>query len=484
VTGAAGRGALPQEHRQLARLLLVEALEVQGSHVHVHRRERRAQRSARGRNGRGALRGEEQEGRRVRVSHDLVEQRHAVGVGPLQIVDHHHQAATRGQTRQELPHRHEELAPELLRILHPLAGGGGLRDGLDAPEHGEDLAEQRRLERDQRGLIGPRQARHEAAERVHHAVEGLEGDELALVATARQDDHVVALGEQLVGEVLDQDGLADPRLPFDQHGDRVACGAGVERLAQREELRLPSHEGRGHAARIADPARRIARRRRQPANDVFGRRARRWIDAQELHGQRFQIRRHAEDARAGRIGGAQELLDQDVDGAPREGHLADERLVEQRPQRVQICLGSDRPRRRLLGRHVRGGADHVQIAGVPIDGLGVHGQAEVEEDDAPFGGDADVGGLDVAVDEPPRVQRREPGGQIDERGAQARDVGAAPGRTDGVDAPLLGDGRRLVANADVVEEVDPLDELHGEKPLALLGDQVAEAHQAGVVQIL
>jgi hypothetical protein len=81
-----------------------------------------------------------------------------------------------------------------------------------------------------------------------------------------------------------------------------------------------------------------------------------------------------------------------------EGDLAGEHLVEHHAQGVEVALGADPIPHGLLGGHVLRRAEHE--AAVRERGLGGGpGYAEVRHLGVPGGGEQDVVGLDVPVDD-------------------------------------------------------------------------------------
>jgi hypothetical protein len=98
---------------------------------------------------------------------------------------------------------------------------------------------------------------------------------------------------------------------------------------------------------------------------------------------------------------------------------AGEALEEHARQRVLIGPPVDAAPLDLLGRDVEDGAHHLAGGGQPAVGVGLLGQPEVGEVGVdlpvPAGGlEQDVGGLDVAVDQPLGVGGVERGGDLGE----------------------------------------------------------------------
>ena len=95
-----------------------------------------------------------------------------------------------------------------------------------------------------------------------------------------------------------------------------------------------------------------------------------------------------------------------------ERHLTGQELVEDAAERVDVRLLVDRLAARLLGRDVVAGSHDRAGDRHPVD-VERMGDAEVGYLRAAVGVDQDVLGLDVAVDEPVLVRKREPAGDLE-----------------------------------------------------------------------
>ena len=124
----------------------------------------------------------------------------------MPVLDRHVQEREEGrQGRPEGRIQGEELAGELLADLAPVVAVVNLEVGLEQVAHGEVG----------RGL----------------AV----GDRAAF-------EHEPVVGVMGAGELVDQAGLAHPRLPNDRHDLAVAGASALQGLAQGLDLRLPPDE--------------------------------------------------------------------------------------------------------------------------------------------------------------------------------------------------------------------------------------------------
>ncbi len=433
VGGAMGR----QGREQAAAGGVVEALE-------RHRRRRAGQ----GRRRPLAAAGEDQQHpRRARRVQDLAQQRQRVALGPLHVVDHDDQRVVRRQRAEELAQAAEGAGAELDRAVRFPDRQAG--DGGDAAEDREDAGQRLDLGREQERDID-RVAAHEIADQgVDDAVDALERRGLALVATADDgDDAGARLGAS--DERAHERALADAGLALDEHRARRAVGDLIERDLERGELGLAAHErrrGRGHGRAGAG----------EPRDERGGGGAPPRLDREELRAELREIVRHVGE-RPHRRRVLALLAHEDLDRAPLEGQPAGEHLEEHDPDAVEIGRRADRGGHGLLGRHVRRRADHRRIARLPRERV-AH-EPEVEDDDPPRVRDHDVRGLEIAVDLAGAVQHLEALGELEQRGAQVGVVGLP-----------------------VIDEVDALDQLHGEEPVAVDVVQLVEPHQVAVLEI-
>src|SRR5262245_5637580 len=144
-------------------------------------------------------------------------------------------------------------------------------------------------------------------------------------------------------------------------------------------------------------------------------------------------------------------------GAAREGRLPREHLVEQGPERVEVAGGTGGLAERLLGRQVGHGADEGAAAH-PAAGRFAGRQAEVPEPGVAVVVDPDVGGLQVAVDDPPRVGVLEGPGDVGRDLDRAREFEVTAGRSEQpLDVPsghVAADDERIAVVLAGVEDRD------------------------------
>ena len=442
-----------------------------------------------------AQRRDDQQARRVRPAQELGQQRERVGVGPLQVVDDGHDGPLLTEAAQELAQGREHRGPHLARV-HALGHVRGVRERVDPSEHGERVQQDGRARR-QQGLDEGRVAlAQDARQRVDDPVDGLERHGLALVAAPREPERRRALRLE---ERPHEGRFADAGLAAHDERPRAAARAdlGQRRLERRQLERAPDEVraavlGR-RAGRVAVGRTRRGPARREAGQHVRGAQPRRGRAREEAVAERRQI--------SGRLGvdlpdGRRLLARLAVhDLVPRtlERQPPREQLEHDRPESVPIGGGAHGLLEDLLGRHVLGRAGPRERRFTRA----ARREAKVEQHGPPLRRHEDVRGLDVAVDAPRGVQRRQRLGEGPDRRAQARlviderrRVRAArlrPARHRG------GPGRRdrtyrrgrlpHVLAADVAREVDALDELHREEPLRPFDDELAEAHEVRVVNV-
>ena len=258
-----------------------------------------------------------------------------------------------------------------------------------------------------------------AGQRVDHAVEGLVGHRLALVAAPRQHHRAHPLALELGGELAHQRDLAHARLAAHQHGRRPPAARGLEGVEQREQLGRAADERRGGAPRRVrrdrDRRRTGPRPRRRSTSAPRGPRL--GIGAQELHAELGEVARRVGD-HVGRRHRRERLLGRDdLQRLARERHVAGERLVEHHAHAVPVGRRPDGLPRGLLGRHVVDRAEDVEHPRLLLRRRLGH-QARSRGAPPALRRDQHVGGLDVAVHLAGLVQRVQPVGELAQRGAQ------------------------------------------------------------------
>ncbi len=183
-----------------------------------------AQRDAFGRGEHGrrsdprARRGEDEAPSTVGRKERMGEERDAVPIRPLQVVEEDDERPAGGEGGEEpleLVERATSKRPNVLDRTRPFRRLG---DRLDAPqdrEHGGEVAHAPLDER--RDLLGA--AEEPLAEIVDDAIGAGERDGLLLVAPPPQDERIV---RELRQKVLDEVALPDSRLPLDNDHPRLA----------------------------------------------------------------------------------------------------------------------------------------------------------------------------------------------------------------------------------------------------------------------
>ncbi len=186
-----------------------------------------------------------------------------------------------------------------------------------------------------------------------------------------------------------------------------------------------------------------------------------------------------------------------------ERHASRQQLVRDHARGVEVGPRPDLARHRLLGRHVGGSADRHAGRG-PERARALLGQRlgdpEVGDLDPPVGGDHQVLGLEVAVDDARGVRVRQPGEHVLQHAADLRGLQPADPRAqraardvlhrDVLDAAVLevvedGDDARVVERARdarlAQEAADHLRVLALQRAELLQGDEAVEVELPGEV---
>ena len=354
------------------------------------------------------MRRDDQERGRRRRAHELEQQRRAVDVPPVRVVDEQDERAAPGKAGEELAQRDERPHANEVRVDDRVASA--VADARNAPQNREEPGEEPDVVGELQGLSGLFQLHEKATQRVDHAVECLVRHGLALVGAAPQDHRFAAL-RQPVEEVTRDGRLAHARLAAEANGDAAAGQHLVERRAQRASSALAADEHRV-AVRVDDRRRRRERtiapgRAEPPQISVPGGR---------FSGSSARSAAHSESRSAGipetssegRRASRVVFCESTSTAEPSKGGRPVSASKSSTPTLYQSQAGVSASSESLLRRHVRHRSDHPAF----FDGARVArefgGHAEVQQDDAPIGGDEDVRRLDVAVQLAGRVHRRRP----------------------------------------------------------------------------
>ena len=300
----------------------------------------------------------------MRGPHHLVEQRDAVHVAPLHVVDVEDERSASRERAHELAQSAESLVPYALSVVDRQIGE--IREARDALEDGKQPGERGGVPRRRERSLDLLDANEQPRERVHEAVHGLVGDRLALVRAAAEHLPFAARLE-VVEEALDEGGLA--------HAGAAAHAQG-HGLARRPRTSNASRSARSCSSRptstcgCASPPRhrassagRSASDRPEASQNLRAIGPLRGLLPQEADAELFQVGRDAPSPRAGRRGIFAQLASEDVDARTHEGAAPGQGLVEHDPDRVPVARRGRHLAGRLLGRDV-GRRAHDPSAGL------------------------------------------------------------------------------------------------------------------------
>jgi hypothetical protein len=272
---------------------------------------------------------EKQQGRGVGRSEQVPQERGAVEVAPLQVVDEQHQGTTVGQAPQEFAQGGEAAPPDLMRIGNRAVAPGDAGYRLQAARDREDPGQRPDAAGQQRLYLQQGQGLQVAAEGVHQAVQRLVGHGLLLIATSRQH-HRLAAQRQAVEEPLDQGCLAHTRVAVDVERDGPSLPACAERSSQGLEVSLATDQGnfRGRSDPVCRGQGALHRMRTEPAKHVVPGWPLPGVAAQQLSAERAEVVRDSLYEARGVRRVEVLLLPQDFERCAAEGRPAGERLVE------------------------------------------------------------------------------------------------------------------------------------------------------------
>jgi hypothetical protein len=208
--------------------------------------------------------------------------------------------------------------------------------------------------------------------------------------------------------------------------------------------------------------------------------AHRGLAVQQCAAESVEIGRHVRDtfARGKRVDGV--LLRQDFHRGSDERRMADDRLVEDRADAVPVARGTGLLER-LFRCHVARGTNRLGLlAHLFVDDPGdLGGDAEVEQDDASFLGDKDVGWLDVPVQLTRAMEGHDPLDELAQGVAQAIEVrGGSP------EAELGARGLLCPRPLHMRQEVRAANELHREEDAIGVGHhELVQAHEIAMIHV-
>jgi hypothetical protein len=384
--------------------------------------------------------------RRIRSAHELGEQRRAVGIAPLQIVDAHDHRRSRGEPLEQRAQRRDPADPHVGRIAARVAQR---RDARDLQQHRKQRRQRHGVARQQRGRFVRRHPAEPPRQLVDDRVERLVRDGLELEAASGEHHRVGPPPPHVVEETPQERGLADARRAERERHRAAAARRLVEPSRERLLLGLSPHED---FATGGDLGRDL--RRARPREDLITARPPLGIAREERGAQLVEIGRNVrERARARRVVAL--LRAHHVGELAGERQASGERLEQHQAHRVPIARLAEPFARALLRRHVERRARRIVVLDADL-----RRQSEVEQDDAAVGLDQDVRRLHVAVKPAVAVKRDEPLPQPAEQLARA------------VRAPLHVADRRLAAH-----------QLHREERGVVVGDELVQLDEVRMAQL-
>ena len=243
--------------------------------------------------------------------------------------------------------------------------------------------------------------------------------------------------------------LADPGVAGEQHQPSLAAERVLEQVAHLAELGVAAHEdAAGEALERVDVALGLGLvldRRGGDRAPRLGGALRAVVGRLREQVEHDAVKRRGDlrpMARRGDRLGAEVLADDRHRVLARKRRLTGDQLVEHRPERVEVRASVGAAAERLLGRQVGDRSDEHPLDRGPRAAVG--GEAEVAEARGAVVAEPDVGGLQVAVDDPACVGVLERPADVDRDRDRPLELELAPGAI--VERPLQ------VAAADVLAD--------------------------------
>ena len=362
-------------------------------------------------------------------------------IGEVRVVDDHRDGPRRRHAREDLAERGEPDAIELVRIVDAARGRHDLVDRRDAPERREEPEQRVHLRRDERRAILAGRAREEQAAARRRGGAARSASTTASTARRGMLSRAPAAAESTIAPVRLAASAKRSRsavLPAPAGAPTITAAGlpgatpqSASMSAQSSSCRpAKTRPRRGGARRVARTApagtaaaAALRRASAEPAQDLGPVGALLRAAPEQADAELFEVVRRARHERGG-AGGLVPLLHGDSSACSQslERELPGQRLEEHHAERVPVARGGGRPLPLgLLRRHVPGRAEDA--VGLPARGH----EAEVDHHHAPLARDEDVAPVEIAVDAPRVVERRDAHGEIADRGAQPRLVERARG---------------------------------------------------------
>ena len=184
-----------------------------------------------------AVSGDEQDRRWIRRAHQLDQERRAVGVAPVRVVDVDDEWLTFRERSQDLSERREGAPARATGLVE--TGRCEIATGGHPQQHREEAGERGGVGREREEARAAVERHQVTAQRVDDAVHGLVRDGLAFVRAATKDHRRAA---DLVEEASHQGRCAHAGRARYAHRDRRPLLHGLEGVSQRVQRRLAPDE--------------------------------------------------------------------------------------------------------------------------------------------------------------------------------------------------------------------------------------------------
>ena len=221
----------------------------------------------------------------------FLQDRSAVGIPPLRIVDRDDERRAHRQTKQQIAKRRRSALPHGLRVETFEQRCGHTPHFWHPEQHGKQVSQDSGIAGQDAGNFDVTQRIEVLRKRVDQRIDRLVGHRLAFVAACSERQQRRLAPMFVLEEPAEERGLSHPGRTRDERHDGFSAAGRAGRIAQLGEMGVPTEEHirggrrRGH---------RHARRRAiEPREDLPRRRSLLGFRLEERHRQFRQIARHA-----------------------------------------------------------------------------------------------------------------------------------------------------------------------------------------------
>src|SRR5262249_54545433 len=163
---------------------------------------------------------------------NLAQERGAVQISPLQVVDEEDERVLVGEASEQLSEGRESASTQFFGVGNGRGFATSFSDDLDLTQDGKESSKKQDINGQNSFGLKRRDLREIPTQSIYDAVESLVGDGLLFVATTRQDDCVGFGFNKLIEEVAHEHSFAHAGAALNIDGDGLAGSGFVEGIVQ------------------------------------------------------------------------------------------------------------------------------------------------------------------------------------------------------------------------------------------------------------